>query len=360
MTAPDTTAQSSTTMNLNIRRISIPSADHLGEAHTDSIYALRIHDNHLVTASKDTTVRRWDLETGRLIHPIIRGAQGSVLCLQFDPRPDQDVLIAGDTSGTLHVYKFSSGELVERVGGAHEESILSLAFDERWIVTGGRDKRVKVWSRREERKGNLPEAYQSSAGQGDVDIIKPYSKSAEYAAHHAAVNAIQLHGDLIIAGSGDRTVSVLSIQSGEVLKTFRAAAGVADLHFNGRLLLAGSSDGNCTIWNVETGEMKARIEGPRTVVRAVDAISDDKGEFTRLAIGKYDGTVQIYEKSAGKWVVKTTLEYGVQPERISNENPYVHTYEEGDRVFDVCLRGNEVFCSGQGNVVVGWTLPAEL
>ncbi|KAK4502128.1 hypothetical protein PRZ48_005551 [Zasmidium cellare] len=327
----------------SILKFQIPAPEHAAEAHTASIYALQVHSKYMVTASQDKTIRRWDLNTGRLIPPVITGCEGSVLCLQFDERPDHDILVSGGVDGALRVYKFSTGDEVAVVANAHEESVLSLSFDDRYIVTGSKDKGVRVWNRNEIRdKALLPQAFQRASNEDG--IVKPLSKLSEYATNQAAVNAVQLLGDTIIVGSGDRTVQVLKLDTGDIVRKFNAAAGVADLHFNGRLLLAGSSDGSATIWDINDGSVKARLEGPRTVVRGVDAVDDENGEFSRLAIGKYDGTVQIYEKdkTSETWTVTNTLEYGIQPERISDDNPYVHTYPEGERVFDVSFHGDKI------------------
>ncbi|KAF2158992.1 hypothetical protein M409DRAFT_30527 [Zasmidium cellare ATCC 36951] len=344
----------------SVAKFQIPSEEHASEAHTAAIYALQIRGKYMVTGSADTTIRRWDLDTGRLIPPIIRGPEKSIVCLQFDQRPEHDVLIAGGVDGVLRICNFSTGEEIGTVASAHEETLLSLSFDDGYIVTGGRNQKVCVWNRREIRDvSSLPQSFQHVAGEDG--IIKPFSKLAEYAVNNAAINAVQLAGDSIIVGSGDRTVHILSLNTGAVVKKLNTAAGVADMHLNGRLLIAACSDGSVTVWDMTDDTVKTRIEGPRTVARAVDAVSDGQGNLARVAIGKYDGTVQIYKKdsTSDAWLIMNTLEYGVQPERISDDNPYVHSYAEAERVFDVAFRGDQVYCCGQGNFVVGWTLPGD-
>jgi len=84
---------------------------HVEEQHTDWIYTNRLSQTHLVSGSKDKSIRIWDLTTRRLevnnakkfntlnTGSDLPGHSGTVLCVQFDPSPEEDVLISGSTDG---------------------------------------------------------------------------------------------------------------------------------------------------------------------------------------------------------------------------------------------------------------------
>lgn len=344
----------------SVTKFQIPREEHSDEAHQGPIYAFQVRGRHLVTASADRTICKWDIQTGRLTQPPLVSHEGSVICLQFDDAPDQDVIISGSVDSSILLWKFSTGDVVKRLSEGHVESVLSLHFDDKYLVSGGKDKGIKLWNRHRVRELTaLPEFVRSShPAVESPDGLEEYTLLASLAPHQAAVNAVQIHRDTIISGSGDRKIHVWNLQSGQITQSLAPhQRGIADLLFNGRLLLAGASDNIATIYDVGSQQEKARLTGHKSLIRAVHAISDDWCEFVRIVTGSYDGTVRIWEKNETdpeQWVVKSTLEYGIQPELISNDNPYIHHYEEGQRVFEACIQDNQVFCSGQGNTVVGW------
>lgn len=342
-----------------VTKSQIPREEHEDEAHGASIYALQVRGDLLVTASADKTIRKWSIRTRRLLQSPLSGHEASVLCLQFDDSPAQDVLISGSADSSIRVWRLSTGD-VEKLIDAHVESVLSLHFDENHLVSGGKDKTVRLWNRRAiQDTSALPEFVRSSHPTlGPSHTLEEYTLLATLTSHQAAVNAVQLHGDTIVSGAGDRKINVWNLQTGQVTHSISPhTRGIADMQFNGRLLLAGSSDNTAAIYDVEGMVEKARLTGHKNLIRAVDATPSDGSDFTRIVTGSYDGTLCIWEKEASspeQWVIKSTLEYGVQPQPISDDNPYVHTYIEAARVFDVCFQNNSVFCSGQGNTVVKW------
>lgn len=358
-------------------KFQIPHEEHAeDERHKASIYALQIRGNRMVTASADKTVRRWDLDTGRLIPSVIDGRDltsftGSVICLQFDDRPEDDIIIAGAVGGTVAVICFSTGLARKALRNAHSDTVLSLHFDDKFLVTSSKDEKVKVWNRLTIHDvGSLPTWLRPSDAEDQGDILEEYTLLGTLSRHHGAVNAIQISGNTIISGGSDQKVLITDLQTGQIVHSFALGCGVADLHFNSRLLLIGCTNNTTTICDTSSMSVSAKLKGHRNLIRAVDAVSDGEAGFVRIATGGYDGLVRIWEQNAAihtgssdhsegdePWAVKATFEYGLQPELISDDNPYVHRYEEGQRVFDVSLQDDKIFCSGQGNVVVGWKIP---
>lgn len=334
----------------------VPDEDHQDDAHQGAIYSFQVVGNCLVTASADQTLRKWDLAARRLIQPPLVGHEASVLCLKVDENPEENVIISGSADSSFIVWKFSTGDLVKRIR-AHDESVLSLDFGHKYLVTGSKDKKVKLWNRRSIRDMSaLPEFVRSDfiAAAG----LEDYSLVATLEGHCAAVNAVQIQGDIIISGSGDASVKVWDIHTGQSTHSISSHnRGIADLLFNGRFSLTGSTDNSASMYDVQDQVEKARLTGHTSLVRAVHAIFDGQGQPTQILTGSYDGTVRVWEKDpadAETWFAVAILEYGNQPEPISDANPNIHIYPEGRRVFEVGSQDNRVFCSGQGNTITGW------
>src|SRR5690606_11751499 len=100
------------------------------------------------SGSRDKTMRIWNIHTRRLARPPLRGHHGSVLCLQFDADPEEDLLISGSSDSTVIIWRFSTGEKLHRIVHAHHESVLNVRFDKRMLVTSSKDRVVRIFNRR--------------------------------------------------------------------------------------------------------------------------------------------------------------------------------------------------------------------
>ncbi|KAH7135561.1 hypothetical protein B0J11DRAFT_162941 [Dendryphion nanum] len=268
----------------------LPHPNHPKEAHTECVYTIQYSGRHLVSGSRDKTVRVWDLDTQRLIHPPLTGHVASVLCLQFDDRKSQDIIISGGSDCRIIMWQFSTGKMLKIIYEAHSESILNLRFDDRYLVTCSKDKSIKVWNRRE----ILPtdDAYPSSTTkssakfpqyiinmQNEVEssflhfkMLEPYTLLMTLEGHGAAVNAIQIYDGQIVSASGDRTVKVWDVRTGKCQRTFPGhSKGIACVQFDGRRIVSGSSDETVRIFDRATGAEVACLQGHSNLVRTVQA-----------------------------------------------------------------------------------------
>ncbi|KAJ5595328.1 uncharacterized protein N7459_001536 [Penicillium hispanicum] len=274
----------------------LPHPSHPEEAHRECVYAIQFEDKWLVSGSRDKTVRVWDLSTKRLWHRPLVGHTKSVLCLQFDPSPEEDIIISGSSDRSVILWKFSTGQKIHQIANAHGDSVLNLKFDRRYLVTCSKDRTVKVWSRRElmatdeeyprifkgggasypsyivDLNGISPSMLEASIANGHIRGLKPYSLLMTVEGHGAAVNAMQLHGDEIVTASGDRMIKVWNIRNGTCLKTLMGhEKGIACVQFDSRRIISGSNDNTVRIYDHASGAEVACLRGHNNLVRTVQA-----------------------------------------------------------------------------------------
>lgn len=61
--------------------------------------------------------------------------------------------------------------------------------------------------------------------------------------HRGAVNAVCIRDGVIVSASGDRTIRLWAVETGELLSALpQQARGISSLDFDGRFVLSGSSD----------------------------------------------------------------------------------------------------------------------
>ena len=269
----------------------LPRHDHPEEAHTQCVYTMQFSNKHVVTGSRDRTVRIWDLETRRLKIKPLTGHRGSVLCLQFDESPGQDVLVSGGSDSDVIVWTFSTGHMFKRLKNAHSDSVLNLCFDHRYLVTCSKDKTIKLWNRRSllpthpeyppsnQAKDadfpdyivNLPDII-NSAALNRIQPLERYSLVMTLNGHNAAVNAIQIHENEIVSASGDRKIFLWSISQGQLLRQFSGhTKGIACVQYDGKRIVSGSSDRTVRVFDSKTGVELVALAVHRDLVRTVQA-----------------------------------------------------------------------------------------
>lgn len=268
----------------------LPHPDHPKEAHKECIYTIQHSGKYLVSGSRDRTLRIWDLDTRRLVRDPLYGHGGSVLCLQFDADPQEDLIVSGSSDSTIILWKFSTGQIIQRIKKAHQESVLNVRFDKRVLVTCSKDKTIKVFNRKPLHPGDM--GYSDAKmfnGVQPVPIrlnnygfnpaptaglpVKPeYSVVACLVGHSAAVNAVQIHGDEIVSASGDRSVKVWNWPEQTCKRTLIGhTKGIACVQYDGRRIVSGSSDNEVKVFDKESGLEVASLRAHTSLVRTIQA-----------------------------------------------------------------------------------------
>ncbi|OAA63110.1 F-box and WD domain protein [Cordyceps fumosorosea ARSEF 2679] len=261
-----------------------PHPDHPEEGHQECVYTIQFDSRYLVSGSRDRTMRIWDIQTCRLARAPLVGHLGSVLCLQFDADPEEDLLVSGSSDSNIFIWKFSTGELLQRITRAHRESVLNVRFDKRILVTSSKDKTIKIFNRRPLRYGDLgyepvgtvattlkPYGYEPDLAH-ELPVKPEFTMIGRLDGHSAAVNAIQVRGRTIVSVSGDRQIKVWDWPEQVCKQTIPAhEKGIACVEFDDRRIVSGSSDYEVCIFDAPTGLKVASLRGHANLVRTVQA-----------------------------------------------------------------------------------------
>ncbi|KAM0335013.1 hypothetical protein ACHAQA_000047 [Verticillium albo-atrum] len=262
----------------------LPRPDHPEEGHQECIYTLQFDANYLVSGSRDRTIRIWRMNTRRLVRAPLKGHEGSVLCLQFDADPEEDLIVSGSSDSNVILWRFSTGEIIQRLKKAHTESVLNVKFDKRILVTCSKDKSIKIFNRRPLKYGDL--GYPNGVHPvpirirdnrfgnptDDMPIIAPYTMIGRLDGHGAAVNAVQIHGSEVVSASGDRNIKVWDWAKQICSRTVIGhTKGIACVQYDGRRIVSGSSDNEVKVFDCLTGLEVASLRAHSHLVRTVQA-----------------------------------------------------------------------------------------
>ncbi|KAJ7291150.1 WD40 repeat-like protein [Mycena rebaudengoi] len=280
--------------------------------HADSVYCLEFSGTHIITGSRDRTIKVWSLRTGALLATFHGAHRGSVLCLKFeglvDVGPDGEAvalartsrkpvvgrgargfMVTGSSDCSVCVWDLSSpppfvgddageGEVrgvVRAVLKGHGGGVLDLRIDEKWIVSCSKDAAIRIWAR------DTLELHHTLRG------------------HEGPVNAVGMQSGRVVSASGDGKMILWDIESGERIRTFEGHdRGLACIEFKEDLIISGSNDCKIKVWSASTGECLRTLVGHEALVRA---LSFDV-RSGRLVSASYDRTVRVWDLGNGRLI----------------------------------------------------------
>jgi F-box and WD-40 domain protein 1/11 len=260
----------------------LPHPQYQEEGHDECVYTIQHSGEWLVSGSRDRTIRIWDLTTSRLRQgqpAILKGHVASVLCLQFDASPENDIIVSGGSAfegdSWVIIWRFSTGKIIKKMDKAHTDSVLNLRFDNRYLVTCSKDKTIKIWNRHDITCDSpLVPSYVVNQFRDPMagDLIKEYTLLSTLTGHGAAVNAVMIHKDTIVSASGDRTIKAWNIHTGKCEKQYIGhTKGIACVQYDGRRIISGSSDNTVRIFDADRQVEVACLTGHSNLVRTVQA-----------------------------------------------------------------------------------------
>ncbi|KAG8731911.1 hypothetical protein FRC10_001363 [Ceratobasidium sp. 414] len=242
----------------------------------------------------------------------LAGHLDSVYCLELDAV--SDTIVTGSRDRTIKVWSVRTGELRETLV-AHEGSVLCLKVElggGGFMCSGSSDRTVRVWER--VCGGWEVKAVLSGHAGGVLDLrmderwIVSCSKDTLIRVwdrqtlemhcvlngHDGPVNAVGLQAGQVVSASGDGTMILWDLETGNRVRTFVGHdKGLACVEFKGDTIISGSNDRKIKVWNASTGECMLTLPGHELLVRALayDAVSG------RLVSASYDRTIKVWDLS---------------------------------------------------------------
>ena len=246
---------------------------HLGHAAPSVAYAR--DERHLLTGSRDGSVRLWDRTNGKLVR---RWFPHQRYATKLRVSPDGKWLLSYGGDRLLVETSLATGEPRLRwerhLSGIHA---VAATADGSAVVTGSADKTIRVWD-----TAQWKAVRTLASPGGEVHCL-----------------ALSPDGARVAAGSKDGTIRELSLATGQLLHTLSGHRGyvhaVAWLEPGGRLVSA-AGDGTLRLWDVETERAIRVMRGHLGGVLAL-AIAPDGA---RALSGGRDGTVRQWDLRTGE------------------------------------------------------------
>ncbi|CAZ82016.1 unnamed protein product [Tuber melanosporum] len=194
--------------------------------------------------------------------------------------------------------RWTQGRVTAKYLKGHTDSIYCVQFDDKKIVTGSRDKTIRIWDIATGeciRVLGRGSRFSSPPPVASGDISTPRTSFSDY--HRASVLCLQFDDEILVSGSSDHTCIVWSVHTyTPLMRLAHHTAGVLDVCFDKKYIASCSKDTSVCIWDRKTGRLFRQLAGHRGPVNAV-AI---RGNLIVSASG--DALIKLWNVDTGKCI----------------------------------------------------------
>ncbi|KAK0910306.1 hypothetical protein LTR02_003916 [Friedmanniomyces endolithicus] len=252
---------------------------HHGEV-TAAVFSL--DSKTLSSTSKDSTIRLWDVATGKEMQKqeLAQPIENESLVFSSDNRT-----IAYGSGECVLIQEAATGVEKQKLVG-HTSVITAVAFllDGRTVVSGSWDMTVRLW---------------------DIEIGKEKQK---FIGHTQSVLCVagSLDSRTIASGSVDRTVRLWDARTGIQKQSFTGHSdAIVAIAFSagGKTIASGSWDMTVRLWDATMSEETQKLEGPEDSGPSLNnpitamCVSLD-GQM--IVSGSWDGTIRLWDVATGE------------------------------------------------------------
>lgn len=236
-----------------------------------------------VTASRDRSVRVWNVRTGSCT--VMKGGHnGFVLSCDFSPKGNRVVSSSDDRS--IKLWNTSTFSKVATLKG-HEDKVYCVKYNPSgdYIVSGSCDHTVRVWN---------------AETQSKVVTLKGHTLAVFSCGFSYSDN-----GKYVVSGSDDRMIKIWDWQAGKEVKSLVGHIGTVwtvTFSHSDKFIVSGSMDYELMLWDVAAGSCLRSMSGHSTSIHHAIFSDDDKYIFSCAR----DWSVMIWHTDDGEHVETIT------------------------------------------------------
>ena len=313
--------------------------------HTGTVYSVAFSPDGktLASASRDRTVRLWNVATHRQIGNPLTGHAGGVTSVAFSP--DGKTLATGSGDRTVRLWDVATHRQIGNPIAGHTGTVFSVAFspDGKTVASGSFHDTAQLWDVATHRRigkpftGGIgavlsvafsPDGKTLAAGTG-YDTVRLWNMATHrqvgnLTGHPGPVTsaAFSPDGKTVASGAYDTTVRLWDVathrQIGKPLTGHTREVWSVAFSPDGKTLATGSEDGTVRLWDMATHrQIGGAIAGHAGGVWSVAFSPDGK----TLATGSEDHTVRLWDVATHRQISGATTATGPPTNGLEKKSP---------------------------------------
>jgi WD40 repeat protein len=306
------------------------------ESHTNTITSLTISsdNSYFLSASIDKTIKKWKLKQARQEKVVNQHANWvQSVFLTNDKR-----YILSSSGKFVKLWDLVSNEPAGEFEHPDAVSSLVLSKDNKFFVTGGKNKIVYIW--------NLEEKRLETTYEGHTDIV-------------TAV-AITSDDRYIVSAGADKVIRVWSKQTSACLMVLEGhSAAILSLQFtpDHAILISCSMDKTIKSWDLSSGNNLFTLEGHSDQITSAAYVP---GPEPLIISASFDKTIRIWNFNERR--LEDILEghtEGIKSMLITPDNNYILTgsIDKTIKIWNLTHRRLEITVQGHENWVNSLAVP---
>ncbi|KAJ3099284.1 hypothetical protein HDU97_003302 [Phlyctochytrium planicorne] len=206
----------------------------------------------LFTGSWDKSIRQWDVKTKESLL-VFNGHSDFIKSVAIH----NNVLLSGSSDSTLKAWEIASGKPLTTCKGIHKRAIEALAvdLDGQCLYTGSSDTTIRKWAVADLAQGKLI----------------PTSNEA-FATHLTSVYSLRIIDEDMWSVSADKTAKRWNLVTGKCDMNLEHPDFVKCVCVVGPYIFTGGRDENIRVWDAASGDLLNVIEGHFGEISCMEAV----------------------------------------------------------------------------------------
>ncbi|XP_061879587.1 p21-activated protein kinase-interacting protein 1-like isoform X2 [Entelurus aequoreus] len=241
-------------------------ADFTHHAHTASLSVVAASEKFVVTGSKDETIQLYDMKK-KLEHGVLQHHDGSITCLEFYA----SYLISGGEDGLMCVWSIKKWECLKSIK-AHKGQVTSLSVHPsgKLALSVGTDKTLRTWNLMTGRSAFIKNIKQNA------HIVRWSPDGSKYVV--VIINQLDLY----------------DLETALVTKTLKNPKRISSVKFlNNTILVVAGDDEIVRLCDVDKQEWVCEFKAHETRVKAVESFKMD--DHCVIVTASNDGFIKMWK-----------------------------------------------------------------
>eukprot|EP00656_Telonema_subtile_P002289 TRINITY_DN11005_c0_g1_i2.p1 TRINITY_DN11005_c0_g1~~TRINITY_DN11005_c0_g1_i2.p1 ORF type:complete len:613 (+),score=73.67 TRINITY_DN11005_c0_g1_i2:100-1938(+) len=248
-------------------------------AHSLAVTCVLVHGDRLYSASRDRSIRVWNLNGQMDCLLRLTGHTDAVTCLLLC---EGNTLVTGSLDRTVRFWDSNDGRPIQTMPG-HEGAVWGLAWCAPDVLSCSQDGTIRSWS--------------LASQHGRVCSAQQWSDPTHGfgARMSAAFQALEVSSGRIFGGNDDSNVYEYDLNSRSIVGVYQGhSAPVLALAVNGNHLVSTSADSTARYWDCTSRMCEVSV----TLWNPVSCIAQQPGRLVFCLAGAR-GTVHLWEPTVG-------------------------------------------------------------